>query len=148
MQSLNPKPSASASFMFSAVFCFSKVTQKIFSELHGTKTHRHILPSRTQRPKERRRGATEPPHHLAAQVPPPARGEVVWGPQDSLGVSPSPIYTSSMKNPMYPIKIPRKVSSPPSSSTLDREGSEALPDTPSEGRSSPEGSTSPYLPPV
>ena len=35
-----------ASFLFSAVFRFRKVTQEIFSELHGTKTHvpisRHI----------------------------------------------------------------------------------------------------------
>ena len=89
----------------------------------------------------------DPPHHLAAWVPPPARGEVVWGPQDSLGVSPSPIYTSSSEDPKYPIIIPRKVSSPPSSSTLDREGSGALPGTLPEGRSSPEGSTLPCLPP-
>ena len=52
------------------------------------------------------------------------------------------------RNPKYPIRIPRKVPSPPSSSTLDREDSRALPSTLPEGRSSPEGSTSPCLPPV
>ena len=85
----------------------------------------HILPSRTRTPKERRRGAVEPPQHLAAQVHPPVCQLVVWGPQGSLGVRPSPIYTSSTENPKYPIKNPRKVPSPPSSSTLDREGSGA-----------------------
>ena len=93
-------------------------------------------------------GAVESPHHLAARVPPPTREEVVWGPQDSPGVSPSPIYTSSTENPKYPIIILRKVPSPPSSSSLDREGYGALPSTLPEGRSSPEGSTSPCLPPV
>ena len=139
---------SSASFLLSTVFRFRKVTKEIFSELHGTKTHRHILPSCTRRPKERRKGAVEPPHHQAVQVPPPARREVVWGPQGSPGVSLPPIYTPSSENHKYPIKHPRKVLSPPSSSTLDREGSGALLGTLSEGRSSPEGSTSPCLPPV
>ena len=138
----------SASCVFSAVFRFRKPTQEIFSELHGTKTSVNIFPSRTWRPKERRRGAMEPPHHLAAQVPPPVRREVVWGPQASPGVSLPPIYTYSSENPKYPIKPPRKVPSPPLSSTLDREGSRALPDTLPERRSSPECSTSPCLPPV
>ena len=52
------------------------------------------------------------------------------------------------RNPKYPIRNPQKVSSPLSSSTLDREGSGALPSTLPERRSSPEGSTSPCLPPV
>ena len=34
-----------------------------------------------------------------------------------------------LENPKYPIKNPRKVLMPPSSSTLDREGSEAVPGT-------------------
>ena len=138
----------STSFLFSSVFRFRKITQEIFSKLHETKTQGHISPSHTRSPKGRRRRATRPPHHLAARVPPPARGEVVWGPQDSPGVSPSPIYTSSSENPKYPIKNPRKFPSPLSSSTIDREGSEALPGILPEGRSSPEGSTSPCLPPV
>ena len=85
----------SASCLFSAVFGFRKVTQEIFSELDETKTEPPILPTRTQNPKGRRRGATRLPHHLAARVPPPAHGEVVWGPYDPPGVSPTPIYTCS-----------------------------------------------------
>ena len=46
----------------------------------------------------------------------------------------------------YTIRNPRKVSSSPSLSTLAREGSESLPGTLPEGRSSPEGSTPPCLP--
>ena len=137
-----------ASFLFSTVFRFRNPTQKIFSELHGTKALDHILSSRTRTPKERQRGAVVPPHHLAARVHPLARGEVVWGPQGSPGVRPPPIYTPSSENPKHPIIIPRKVPSPPSSSTLDREGSRALPGTLLEGRSSPEGSTLPCLPMV
>ena len=137
----------SASFLFSAVFRFRKVTQEIFSELHGTKTQRHILPSRTRRLKERRRGAVESPHHLAVRVPPPTCEHMVWGPHASPGVTLSPINTSLTENPKYPIRIPQKVLSPPSSSTLNQEGSGALPDTLPEERSSPEGSTSQCLPP-
>ena len=70
----------SASFLFSDVFHFRKVTQEIFSELHGTKTPVNISPSRTRGLKDRRRGAVEPPHHLAVRVHLPAREEVVWGP--------------------------------------------------------------------
>ena len=137
----------SVSFLFSAVFFFRKPTQEIFSELHGTRTPNLTLSSRTRTPKERRRGATRPPHHLVAQPHLPTREEVVWDPQGAPGVRPSPIYTSSMENPKYLIIIPRKVPSTLSSSTLDREGSEALPGTLPEGRSSPEGYTSPCLPP-
>ena len=60
----------SVSFLFSTVFRFRKVTQEIFSELHGTKTQPPILPSRTRSPKGRRRGAPRLPHHLAARVHP------------------------------------------------------------------------------
>ena len=35
-------------------------------------------------------GAPQPPHHLAARVP-PVRQLMVWGPQGSPGVRPSPI---------------------------------------------------------
>ena len=68
----------SASCLLSVVFSFGKVTQGIFSELHGTKTQGHISPSRTRSPKGRWRRATRSPHHLAARVP-PARRHRVWG---------------------------------------------------------------------
>ena len=88
------------------------------------------------------------PHTTWQHGSPPVRQLMVWGPQGSPGVRPSPIYTSSSENPKYPIIIPRKVPSPPLSSTLDREGSGALPGTLPERRSSSEGFTSPCLPSV
>ena len=139
---------SSASFLFSAVFRLRNPTREIFSELHGTITPDLILLSRTRKPKERRRGAMRPPHNLVARPHLLAREEVVWGPQGAPGLRPSPIYTPSPENPKYLIIIPWKVPSLPSSSTLDREGSGALPGTLPERRSSPEGSTSPCLPPV
>ena len=131
------------------LFFVSEILHRKYSRnCTGRKTPDLILPSRTRTPKKRRRGATRPPHNLVARPHLPAREEVVWGPQGAPGVRPSPIYTSSTENPKYPIIIPRKAPSPPSSSILDREGSGALPGTLPERRSSPEGSTSPCLPPV
>ena len=46
-----------------------------------------------------------------------------WSPTD---VALSPIYTPPEENPKYLIKNPRKVPQPPSSSTLDQGGSEAV----------------------
>ena len=135
----------SAGFLFSTVFRFRKVTQERFLELHRTKTP-SIFSHHVHGDRRRDGGEPRGPHTTWRRGSPPVRGEVVWGPQASPGVSPSPIYTSSSENPKYPIKHPRKVPSPPSSSTLDREGSGALPGTLPERRSSPEGSTSPCLP--
>ena len=72
----------------------------------------------------------------------------VSGPQASTDVAPLPITTSLGKNPKYLIIIPWKVPSSLLSSTLDLEVSGALPSTLPEGRLSPEGSTSPCLPPM
>ena len=65
-------------------------------------------------------GAPTPPG--SAGPPPGARGGGV-GPTGLPRVRPSPIYNSLTENPKHPIRNPRKVLSPPSSSTLDREGS-------------------------
>ena len=56
----------------------------------------------------------------------------VWGPWPPTDAALPPIYSVSRENPKSPSLHPRKVSQPPSSSTLVREGSEALPDTPPE----------------
>ena len=51
------------------------------------------------------------------------------GPLASTDLALSRIYSPSRENPRDPSKIPRKVPTPPSSPTLVREGSEALPGT-------------------
>ena len=128
----------SARCLFSVVFGFRKVIKKIFSELDETNCQVPIFPDTTRRPKVSRRRAMEPAHHVVARVPPPPCRHVVWGPRASTNIAPSPINTSLGGNPKYLVNIPQKVPSRPSSSTLDRQGSEALPDTLPEERSSPE----------
>jgi len=75
---------------------------------------------------EKRQEAATP--CLGAAHPLPRRG-VVWAPRVASDAALSPIYSSRLENRKYPSHIPRKVPEPPSSSTLAREGSEALPDT-------------------
>ena len=70
--------------------------------------------------------------------PPWPLRQVVWGPRGSTDIAPSPIYSHPRENPKYPSTIPRKVPTPPSSSTLVREGSEALPGTLPEREITPE----------
>ena len=114
-------------FLFSAVFDSRKAVLEIFSELDETKSQGPIFLSRTRSPKERRRGAPRRPHHVVARVPPLARRHVVRGPRASTDIAPSPINCLSRENPKHPSFHPRKVPEPPPSSTLAREGSEALP---------------------
>ena len=54
---------------------------------------------------------------------------MVWAPRVASDAALSPIYSSRLENPKYPSHIPRKVPEAPPSSTLAREGSEALPGT-------------------
>src|SRR3954451_15813213 len=51
----------SASSCFLMFLCFRKVLHEIFSELHGTKAQRLIIPSRSHSQKGRRSGATGRP---------------------------------------------------------------------------------------
>ena len=74
-------------------------------------------------------GQPGPPHPSWARPHLVARRGVVWLPQVAPHAVLSPIYSPLAENPKYPSIIPRKVPSPPASSTLAREGSEALPGT-------------------
>ena len=118
----------SASCLFSTVFGFRKVIKEIFSELDETKTQSPIFPNAFTKTKGESEEGTEAPTPCGGAGPLPACRHVVWW-RASTDLALSPINTSSRENPRYPIKIPRKVSSSPPSSTLDREGSEALPGT-------------------
>jgi hypothetical protein len=68
----------SSSSLFSAVLCFGKATQEIFSELDETKAETPIFPGR--RPNESRRGARGQPHHRVARATPWPRPLVVRWP--------------------------------------------------------------------
>ena len=116
-------------FLFSAIFGFKKAVLQISSELDETKCHVPIFPTCSRSPKERRRGAPRRRPHPMARVGPLARRHVGSEPRASTDVAPSPIYSPRGENPKHPSLHPRKVPEPPLSSTLAREGSEALPGT-------------------
>ena len=61
--------------------------------------------------------------------PPWPRHHVVWAPWLPTDIALPPIYCFPQENPKYSSLHPRKVPQPPPSSTLVREGSEALPGT-------------------
>ena len=129
----------SASSYFLLFLCFRKVTQEIFSELENSKTEVPIftVPKQlTWRESKRRHKAATPGLGVAWPWPAP-RGRV--GPLASADIALPPIYSPSRENPKDPSKIPRKVPSRPSSPTLVREGSEALPGTLPEGEIITEG---------
>src|SRR5215216_3119950 len=81
----------SASCLFSAVFGFRKASKEIFLELDGTKAEVPIFSDATRSPKERRSGATRRPHLGPAWVHPRVHCPMVWAPQASTGLAPSPI---------------------------------------------------------
>ena len=130
---------------FLLFFVSEKLNTKYSQNCTDKNPSSYILVTYTES-KEETEGSAEAPTPPGGVGPPPARQHMVWGPQASPRVRSSPIYTSLMENPKHPIIIPWKVLSPPSSSTLDREGSGALHGTLPERRLSPEGSTSPCLP--
>ena len=114
-------------FLFSVVFGFRKVVLKIFLELDETKAEVPIFPSRTKSPEGTRRGLGRQPHHRAERPWP--RHHMVWAPWAPTDIALPPINCFPWENPKYPSLHPRKVPQPPPSSTLVREGSEALPGT-------------------
>ena len=116
---------------FPVFYCFW--FQKSFSELDETKAETPIFPGTIQ--------------NIEELLQPDQRGETptlgaarVWQRQGQVWATPwppdavlSPIYCLPTKSYGTEIRNPRKVSPPPSSSTLDREGSGALPGTLPEG---------------
>jgi hypothetical protein len=114
---------------FLLFLCFKKVTQEIFSELDETKAN-HLEIYRTSRePKRRWRGATGRSHNRAARPRPWPRPLCVRPPRSTSDAAPSPIKTPDRKNLRTPMNFPETHRDPPPSSTRDREGPEALPDT-------------------
>jgi hypothetical protein len=80
-------------------------------------------------PKRRRRGATSRPHNRAAWPRPWPRPLCVRPPRSTSDAAPSPIKTPRREKPKYPINFSETHRDPPSSSTQDQEGPEALPGT-------------------
>jgi hypothetical protein len=80
-------------------------------------------------PKRRWRGATSRPHSRAAQPRPWSCPLCVRPPRSTSDAAPLPIKTPLREKPKNLINFPETHRDPPPSSTRDREGSEALPDT-------------------
>jgi hypothetical protein len=99
----------SASSLFSAVLCFRKATQEIFSELDETRTETPIFLDEGQRPQESQKGARGQPHHQGARPSPWPRPPMVRPPWSTPDDAPSPIKSLPMENPKTIGKIFKRV---------------------------------------
>jgi hypothetical protein len=116
----------SASSCFLLFLCFKKVTQEIFSELDKTKAKvpNYLIWRRS--PKESRRRTTGQPHQVVARATPRPRHQVVWPPVPPSDIALPPIYSLRRENPKGQTLFQKTYCNPPSSSTRDWEGLEAL----------------------
>jgi hypothetical protein len=119
----------SASSYFLLFLCFRKVTQEIFSELDETKAGVPNYLTRRRSPKESRRQTRGRPHLLVARAP---LGRATRGCDRLVHPLTSPF---RLFNPLDGKTLRARTLfqktyyTPPPSSTQDREGPEALPDT-------------------
>jgi hypothetical protein len=95
--------------MFSAVLCFRKATQEIFSELDKTKAEPPIFPDTRQSPKMRRRGARGRPHPRAARPSPGPHHQGVRPPGPPPDAALPPIYFPRREKPKRPINFLRNL---------------------------------------
>ena len=120
-------PSASSCFLLSLV---SEIIHRKYSRnWTGQKPKFIFLPCRSRRPRGSRRRAAGRPNPSQARPRAGPRLGMVRAHLASANLASPPIYSPPRENPKYPSIIPRKVPPPPSSSTLVREGSKALPGT-------------------
>jgi hypothetical protein len=115
------------------LFCYFCVSEKLHRKYSWNwmkqKPNIQKFTKASREPKRRRRGATGGPHHQGARPAPGPRPPVVRPPRSNSGAAPSPIKTPRSEKPKYPITFRKTHLDPPSSSTRDREGPEALPGT-------------------
>jgi hypothetical protein len=112
------------------LFCVSEKLHRKYSQ-NWTKQKPNLLifTEASRRPKRRQRGATGRPHHRAARPAPGPCPLLVRPPWSTSDAVPSPIKTPRREKPKDPINFPETHRDLPPSSTQDREGPEALPDT-------------------
>jgi hypothetical protein len=116
---------------FLLFLCFRKVTRKIFSELDETKAEVSIFSDTRRSPKQRRRGA-KGSRTIGWRGPPPGRATRWCGPLVHHLTSPFRLYILLDEKALKARTLQETYCKPPPSSTRDREGPEALPDTLSE----------------
>jgi hypothetical protein len=114
-------------------FCVSEKLHRKYSQNWMKQKPNLLLFNEASRSsKRKRRGATGQPHNRAARPSPWARPLCVRPPWSTSDAAPSPIKTLRREKPKDPINFPETHRDPPSSSTRDWEGPEALPGTPPE----------------
>jgi hypothetical protein len=115
------------------VFCYFCVSEKLHRKYsrNWTKQKPNVqkFTEAFRSPKRRRRGATGRPHSRAARPSPWPHPLRVWPSWSTSDAAPSPIKIPRREKPKYSINFPETHRDPPSSSTRDREGPEALPGT-------------------
>jgi hypothetical protein len=115
------------------VFCYFCVSEKLHRKYsrNWTKQKPNLLKftEASKRLKRRRRGATGQLHPRVAWPAPGLRPLWVRPPWSTPDATPSPIKIPRREKPKYPINFPETHRDTPPSSTWDREGPEALPDT-------------------
>jgi hypothetical protein len=102
----------SVSSLFSAILCFRKATQEIFSELDETKTQTPIFPGRRTRTKRESEGGQGQPHHQGARPSPWPRPPVVRPPWSTPDDAPLPIKSLPTEKPktvgVFPRTVPQR----------------------------------------
>jgi hypothetical protein len=115
------------------IFCCFCVSEKLHRKYSRNwmkqKPNLLIFTEASRRPKRRQRGPTGQPHHRVVRPAPGPRPLVVRPPGPPPDAVLPPIYSSRWEKPKHPINFPETHCDPPSSSTRDREGLEALPGT-------------------
>ena len=137
----------SASSVFPAVFGFRNIYTENIVKIGGNLFLRTYNIGKLPESEDHLGGGPRGPHPMGARPRVGPRRAMAWWPHQAPGAHLSPISIPRCKNPNTKPHIPRKVPSRPSSSISDRGSSDVLPGTLPEGKSSPEASTSPCLPP-
>jgi hypothetical protein len=138
----------SASSLFSAIFCFRKATQEIFSELDETKAKPPTFTEASRRPKMTRRGARGQPHHQGARSSLWLRPPMVRAPWSTPDDAPSPIKSPRWEKPKGQISSSRNILQAAAVSIARSRGSRSSSRHPArEGNPCRRPSTPPWSPP-
>jgi hypothetical protein len=115
------------------VFCCFCVSEKLHRKYSRNwmkqKPNVPILNEASRRPKRRRSQARGWSHHQGARPRPWPHRPMVRATRSTSDAAPSPIKTPRREKPKHPITFLETHHDPPLSSTRDREGPEALPET-------------------
>jgi hypothetical protein len=119
----------SASSLFSAVFVFQKSYTGNILRIGRNKSRSSYFPDTRRSPKQRRRGTRGQPHHRVVRPAPGPCHQVVGPPGPPPDAALPPMYSPQRENLKARSIFHETYCKPPPSSTRDREGPEALPDT-------------------